>query len=62
VTPVVGEVVGKVGRRMNTVQIMCTHVCKCKNNTCLNCSRDGGGRKKESGGGGEFTYDIFDTL
>jgi hypothetical protein len=22
------------GRRMNMVQIMCTHVCKCKNDTC----------------------------
>jgi hypothetical protein len=22
------------GRRMNIVQIMCTHVCKCENDTC----------------------------
>jgi hypothetical protein len=22
------------GRRMNTVQILCTHICKCKNDTC----------------------------
>jgi hypothetical protein len=27
------EVTGK-GRRMNIVQIMYTHVCKCKNDTC----------------------------
>jgi hypothetical protein len=25
------EVAGKGGRRVNTVQKMCTHVCKCKN-------------------------------
>jgi predicted RNA-binding protein YlqC (UPF0109 family) len=24
------EVVGKGGRRVNIVQILCTHVCKCK--------------------------------
>jgi hypothetical protein len=29
-----GEVVEKGGRRMNTVQIMCTYVCKYKNDTC----------------------------
>jgi hypothetical protein len=28
------EVVGKMGRRMNMVQIMYTHVCKRKNDTC----------------------------
>jgi hypothetical protein len=28
------EVVEKVGRRMNMVQIVCTHVCKCKNDIC----------------------------
>jgi hypothetical protein len=27
------EVVGKIGRRINTVQKMCAHVCKCKNDT-----------------------------
>jgi hypothetical protein len=25
---------GEMGRRMNIVQIMCTHVFKCKNDTC----------------------------
>jgi hypothetical protein len=25
---------GERGRRMNMVQIMYTHVCKCKNDTC----------------------------
>jgi hypothetical protein len=29
-----GEVAGKRGRRMNMVQIMCTHECKYKNDTC----------------------------
>jgi hypothetical protein len=27
---------------MNMVQIMYTHVCKCKNDTCWNCSRNRG--------------------
>jgi hypothetical protein len=27
------------GRRMDVVQIMYSHVCKCKNDICLNCSR-----------------------
>jgi hypothetical protein len=27
------EVAGKGGRRVNIVQKMCTHVCKCKNET-----------------------------
>jgi hypothetical protein len=25
---------GKGGRRVNMMQIVCTHVCKCKNDTC----------------------------
>jgi hypothetical protein len=25
---------GERGRRMNMMQIMCMHVCKCKNDTC----------------------------
>jgi hypothetical protein len=29
-----GEVTDKCDRRMNTVQIMCAHICKCKNDTC----------------------------
>jgi hypothetical protein len=28
-----GEVAGKGDRRVNIVQKMCTHICKCKNNT-----------------------------
>jgi hypothetical protein len=36
------------GRRMNVVQTMYTHVCKCKNDTCSNCSRNQG-----RGNGGE---------
>jgi hypothetical protein len=46
------------------VQILCTHVCKCKNETCLNCSRNGGrGDLGEwYGGGGEFKDEIFDVL
>jgi hypothetical protein len=35
-----GDVAGKGGRRMNTVQKMCTHVCKCKNDNCRNYSRN----------------------
>jgi hypothetical protein len=30
----VGGVGGKGSRRVNMVQKMCTHVCKCKNDTC----------------------------
>jgi hypothetical protein len=29
-----GEVAGKGGRRVNTVQKMCTDICKSKNDTC----------------------------
>jgi hypothetical protein len=56
------EVVRKQNRIVNMVQKLCTHVCKCKNDTCLNCSRngDGGGVKESSGG--EFKYDVFGTL
>jgi hypothetical protein len=48
-------------RRMNTTQIMCTHVCKCKNDNCWN----GSGIVEENEGEwwrGEFKWDIFDTL
>jgi hypothetical protein len=34
------EVVRKQNRIVNMVQKLCTHVCKCKNDTCLNCSRN----------------------
>jgi hypothetical protein len=50
------------GRRKNMVQIMYTHVCKCKMIpavTVLGISRQG---IKESSGGGEFKCDIFDIL
>jgi hypothetical protein len=29
-----GEVAEKEGRRVNKLQKMCIHVCKCKNDTC----------------------------
>jgi hypothetical protein len=29
-----GEVLWKVGRKVNQCNKMCTHVCKCKNGTC----------------------------
>jgi hypothetical protein len=29
-----GQVVGKGGRRANSVQKMCTRACKCKNDAC----------------------------
>jgi hypothetical protein len=56
-----GEDVGKGCRRVNMVQILCIHVCKWKNETCCNYSKNGG-RIKENVGGGEFNYDIFDKL
>jgi hypothetical protein len=55
-----GRALGGGRERGTVVQLMCTHVCKCKNDTCGNCSRNGG--VKESSGGGEFKCDIFDTL
>jgi hypothetical protein len=43
-----GENVGKECRRVNMLQILCTHVCKRKNETCLNYSRNGvEGNKRE---------------
>jgi hypothetical protein len=35
------EEVEKGHGRVNIVQIVYTYVCKWKNNTCLNCSRNG---------------------
>jgi hypothetical protein len=43
---------GKWGRRVNMVQTLCTHACKCENDTCWNYSRTWGqGGIKENGGG-----------
>jgi hypothetical protein len=33
---------GEKGKRMNKVQIMYTHVCKCKNNTLLKLFQESG--------------------
>jgi hypothetical protein len=53
--------VGKGYRRVNMVQILCTHVCKWKNQTCETIS--GMGRWiKENGVGYEFKYGIFGIL
>jgi hypothetical protein len=40
------------------VEILCTHVCKWKNETCGNYSRNRGGEIKENDRGGGFKYDI----
>jgi hypothetical protein len=40
-------------------QIICTHVSKCKNDTCWEYSGNQGRGMKESSQGGEFKYDIF---
>jgi hypothetical protein len=50
---------GERGRRMNMVQIMCIHVCKCK---IISVPGIRGGGMKRRSGGREFKYDIFDTL
>jgi hypothetical protein len=65
-----GRVPAQQGRRnsrgarrgMNMVQILCTCVCKCKNDACQICSRNGREWVKGSSGRGEFKYNIFDTL
>jgi hypothetical protein len=49
-------------RRMNIVQILCTHVCKWKMITIETTPGMGVGRIKENNRGGEFKYDIFDIL
>jgi hypothetical protein len=58
----VGEGGGKGGRKVSTVQKMCTNACKFNNDTCCNYSMNGGGRMKGNGRGSEFKYDIVDTL
>jgi hypothetical protein len=57
-----GEVVGKGGRRVNTVQKTCAHACNCNNDTCCNYSMNGGRGIKDSSGRSEFKYGIVDTL
>jgi hypothetical protein len=39
---------GERGGRVNMVQIVCTHVCKCNNETCCNYSRKWGRGIKEN--------------
>jgi hypothetical protein len=39
-----GEVAGKRTRRVNTVKKMCTHGCKCKNDSSCNYSMNQGKR------------------
>jgi hypothetical protein len=43
------------------VFLMYTHVYKCKNDTCSNCSRNWGRGMKESSGGSECKHDVFDN-
>jgi hypothetical protein len=47
------------GQRVSIVGILCTHVCKWKNETSQEWRE---GRIKKNGGGGEFKSDMFDTL
>jgi hypothetical protein len=54
--------VGKDCKRVNMVQILCTHACKWKNDTCSNYSRNRGRGTKENDGGDELKYDIVDIL
>jgi hypothetical protein len=44
---------------VDMVEIFCTHLCKWKNETCWNYSRNGGEEIKENDGGGKFKYDEF---
>jgi hypothetical protein len=53
---------GKGGRRVNTMQKLCAHMNKCKNDSCCNNSWNHlSGGMKESSGEGEFKEDIFDA-
>jgi hypothetical protein len=45
------ENIRKGCKRVNLVEILCTHVQKWKNETCWNYSRNGGGEIKENDGG-----------
>jgi hypothetical protein len=44
------------------VKILCTHVCKWKNDTFETIPGMGEGRIKENDGGGRLKYDISDIL
>jgi hypothetical protein len=43
---------------VNIVEILYTHVCKWKNETCCNYLGMGGGGIKQNDRGGKFKYDI----
>jgi hypothetical protein len=46
-----GETIRKGSQRVNRVEGFCTHVCKLKNETCENYSRNEGRGSKENVGG-----------
>jgi hypothetical protein len=54
-----GEDVEKECRRVNIVQILCTHVCKWKMRPVETIPGMGGEGIKKNDGGGEFNYDIL---
>jgi hypothetical protein len=56
------EDVGRGCRRMDIIQILCTHVCKWKIEGCWDYSRNVGRGIMENDGRGEFKYDILDIL
>jgi hypothetical protein len=57
-----GKEVRKGCGRVNTEQILCTHVCKWKMIPVETIPGMREGKIKKNGGGGEFKYDIFDIL
>jgi hypothetical protein len=42
-----GEEAGKGCKKVNMMHILCTHVCKWKNDTCWNYSRPGEGEDRQ---------------
>jgi hypothetical protein len=52
-----GEDVGIGYRSMNMVLILCTHICKWKNETCLKLFWEWG--RGENDGGSEFNHDTL---
>jgi hypothetical protein len=59
VTNARGEDVGIGYRRMNMVEILCTHICKWEMRSIETTAEMGAGRIKENDGRDEFNYNVL---